>query len=303
MDAFQATIYGIVQGLTAFIPISSDAHVEITSVLLTGHDPGAPFTAVMQWGTWFACLIYFRKEIGRLAAAFFSGIWRNRPFATHDAKLAWMLLVGTVPIGVLALVFEHHIKTVFRGLYVVAAAAIVFALLMALAEWSHIWWVKAGKKQKDLEDLGWFETLLVGFAQCAALIPGASRSGTTITGGIFAGMTRDAAARFSFLLSLPSIFAAGLYELYKEKDALLHSRQDALNLVIATVVAAFVGYASIALLIRFLKTHTTWVFIVYRLILGGLLFVLVAKNILPNQPPPAESAAPGKVLSADSTAR
>ncbi len=254
----------------------------------------------MQWGTWVACLIYFRKEIGRLAAAFFSGIWQNRPFATHDAKLAWMLLVGTVPIGVLGLVFEHHIKTVFRGLYVVAAAAIVFALLMALAEWSHIWWVKAGKKQKDLEDLGWFETLLVGFAQCAALIPGASRSGTTITGGIFAGMTRDAAARFSFLLSLPSIFAAGLYELYKEKDALLHSRQDVLNLVIATAVAAFVGYASIALLIRFLKTHTTWVFIVYRLFLGGWLFVLVAGNYLPNQPPPAEPAVSGTVVRVES---
>ena len=303
MDAFQATIYGVVQGLTEFIPVSSNAHLEIASVALTGHDLGAAFTAVIQWGTWVACVIYFRKEIGRLASAFFAGIWQNRPFATHDAKLAWMLLVGTVPIGVLGLLFKHAIETVLRGLYVVAAAAIVFALLLALAEWSHIRWVKVGKKQKDLEDLGWFETLLVGFAQCFALIPGASRSGTTITGGIFGGMTRDAAARFSFLLSLPSVFAAGLYELYKEREALLHSQQDVLNLVIATVVAAFVGYASIALLIRFLKTHSTWVFIVYRLILGGLLFVLVAKNILPNQPPPAESAAPGKVLSADSTAR
>ena len=188
MDAFQATIYGIVQGLTAFIPISSDAHVEITSVLLTGHDPGAPFTAVMQWGTWVACVIYFRKEIVRLAAAFFAGLWENRPFATHDAKLAWMLLIGTVPIGVLGVLFEHYVKREFRGLYVVAAAAIVFALLMALAEWFHVRLVKAGKKQKDLEDLGWFETLLVGFAQCVALIPGASRSGTTITAGIFAGM-------------------------------------------------------------------------------------------------------------------
>ena len=139
--------------------------------------------------------------------------------------------------------------------------------------------------------LGWGETLLVGFAQCFALIPGASRSGTTITGGIFGGMTREAAARFSFLLSLPSVFAAGLYELYKERAALIGSQQNALNLVIATVVAGVVGYASIAFLIRFLKTHSTWVFIGYRVAAGALLAVLVWRGVLPNQPPEPEGRA------------
>ncbi len=302
MDVWQAMIYGVVQGLTAFIPVSSDAHVEITSLALTGHDLGAAFTAVLQWGTWVACVIYFRQDIGRLAVGFFGGIWQNRPFATHDAKLAWMLIIGTVPIIVLGILLKRHIENTFRSLYVVAAAALVFALLMALAEGFHSQWVKAGKKQKDLDDLGWFETILVGFFQCFALVPGASRSGSTITGGIFGGMTRNAAARFSFLLSLPSVFAAGVYELYKEKDALLHSQQDVLNLVIATVVAAIVGYASIALLIRFLKTHSTWVFIGYRILLGVVLVVLVWRGVLPNQPPREEPAAPTKSITAKAPA-
>ncbi len=282
MTAFEATVYGVVQGLTEFIPVSSNAHLEITSVAMTGRDLGAAFTAVIQWGTWVACVIYFRQDIARLAAAFFRGIWENRPFGTQNARLAWMLLIGTVPIGVIGLLFKHQIENELRGLYVIAAAAVLFAVVLALAEWVHRWRVRAGKPLKDLSALGWGETLLVGFAQCFALIPGASRSGTTITGGIFCGMTREAAARFSFLLSLPSVFAAGLYELYKEKDKL--QEQGFLNLAIATVVAGVVGYASIAFLIRFLKTHSTWVFIGYRVAAGALLAVLVWRGVLPNQP-------------------
>jgi undecaprenyl-diphosphatase len=278
MTPYEAAIYGVVQGLTEFIPVSSNAHLEITSVALTGADLGAAFTAVIQWGTWVACVIYFRNDIARLARAFFLGIWANRPFATQDAKLAWMLLVGTVPIGVIGLLFKHQIETVLRGLYVIAAAAILFAAVLALAEWVHHQRVRAGKPLKDLSAVGWGDTLLVGFAQCFALIPGASRSGTTITGGIFAGMTRESAARFSFLLSLPSVFAAGLYELYKEHDKLLED--GPWNLVIATVVAGVVGYASIAFLIRFLKTHSTWLFIGYRVAAGVLLAVLVWRHIL-----------------------
>ena len=194
-----------------------------------------------------------------------------------------------MPIGVVGLLFKHAIENELRGLYVIAAAAVVFAIVLALAEWVHLLRVRSRKPLKDLAAVGWGETLLVGVAQCFALIPGASRSGTTITGGIFGGMTREAAARFSFLLSLPSVFAAGLYELYKEKDKL--QEQGFLNLVIATVVAGLVGYASIAFLIRFLKTHSTWVFIGYRVAAGVLLAVLVWRGVLPNQPPEQEGRA------------
>ena len=155
MTPFEATIYGVVQGLTEFIPVSSNAHLEITSVALTGDDLGAAFTAVIQWGTWVACVIYFRNDIARLARAFFLGVWANRPFATHDAKLAWMLLVGTVPIGVFGLLFKDSIETKLRGLYVIAAAEVLFALLLAAAEWVHVLRVRAGKPLKDLPALGW----------------------------------------------------------------------------------------------------------------------------------------------------
>jgi undecaprenyl-diphosphatase len=285
MDPFQATIYGVVQGLAWFIPISSDAHLEITSVLLSGHDIGAPVTAVIQWGTWVACVLYFWKDLSRFAQAFFHGIWNNRPFATQDAKLAWMLLVGTVPIGVLGVLCKHYIETEWRRLIVVGAAAIVFALVLAAAEWFHRIRGRAGKPEKNLSDIGWGEAMFIGIVQCVALVPGASRSGTTISAGIFAGMSREAAARFSFLLSLPAVLAAGLYELYKWKDELLRSQADILNLVIATVVAGVVGYAAIWFLLRYLKTHTTWVFIGYRLVFGAALLAAVAAGWLPNQPP------------------
>jgi undecaprenyl-diphosphatase len=290
MTALDAAIYGVVQGLTEFIPVSSTAHLEIASALLPPHrDIGAAFTAVIQWGTWVACVIYFRKDIGRLTRAFFLGIWENRPWGTHDAQVAWMLLVGTVPIGVIGILLKKHIETTLRGLVVLACAAIGLALLLAVAEVVHILRVRAGKVQKDMERITWFDALLVGFFQCIALIPGASRSGTTITGGIFTGMTRETAARFSFLLSLPSVFAAGLYELYEKREQLMHSQGDVLNLVIATVVSGIVGYASIAFLIRFLKSHSTWVFIVYRVVLGAvLLYLILGAHLLPNELPSDE---------------
>ncbi|HVS39423.1 MAG TPA: undecaprenyl-diphosphatase UppP [Gemmataceae bacterium] len=293
MTPFEATIYGVVQGLTEFIPVSSNAHLEVTSVAMTGRDIGAAFTAVIQWGTWVACVIYFWKDVVRLTRAFLHGIWLNRPFATQDAKLAWMLLIGTVPIGIVGILLKHWIEHELRWLYVLAAAAIGFALVLAVAEGVHVLRVRSRKPLKDLEAIGWGETLVVGFAQCFALTPGASRSGTTITGGIFCGLTRETAARFSFLLSLPSVFAAGLYELYKERQHLLYTQQDALNLVIATVVAGVVGYASIAFLIRFLKYHSTWVFIGYRVAAGALLAFLIWRGVLPNQLPeePGDSAA------------
>jgi undecaprenyl-diphosphatase len=260
MTLRQAVILGIVQGLTEFIPISSTAHLRIVPALCGWSDPGAAFSAVIQIGTLLAVLWYFRQDIVRITTDVLTG----RP----GARLGWMIAVGTVPVVVCGLLFKHPIETSLRSLYVIAGSLIGLALLLAVAE-------KLARHQRTLGQLGWSDAIGVGLAQAVALIPGSSRSGVTITGGLFLGMTRETAARFSFLLSLPAIFAAGVYELLKEREALLHSQADVVNLVAATAVSAVVGYASIAFLLQYLKTHTTWLFILYRIGLGLLLLGLL----------------------------
>jgi undecaprenyl-diphosphatase len=277
MDTFQAIVLGIIQGLTEFLPISSTAHLRVIPALLGWKDPGAAFTAVIQWGTWVAVVIYFRQEVIRLLVAFFSGLRAGKPFASHDARLAWMIIVGTVPIVVLGMLLKKQIEGPYRSLYVVAAAAIVLAVVMLLSE---VYAARRGRPGTELEGIGWRQSLLVGFAQVLAVVPGASRSGVTITGGLFAGMNRSTAARFSFLLSLPAVFGAGLYELYKERDELLHDRTAVSNLIVATVVSAVVGYGAIAFLITFLRRHSTGVFVLYRLALGAVLLILLARGVV-----------------------
>jgi undecaprenyl-diphosphatase len=280
MTHFQAVILGIIQGLTEFLPISSTAHLKVIPSLCGWDDPGAAFTAVIQWGTWLASVWYFRDDIGRLTVAFFAALRQGRPLGTPEARVAWMIVVGTLPIVAFGLLLEPKIKGPFRSLYVIAGAAIGLALLLILAE-SHARALAARQSpKKELRQLGWGDALLVGFAQVLALVPGASRSGVTITGGLFAGMNRATAARFSFLLSLPAVFGAGVHQLIKERHELLASQANVVNLVLATVVSGVVGYAAIAFLIRYLKTHTTWVFIIYRLALGGALLALLAAGVL-----------------------
>jgi undecaprenyl-diphosphatase len=281
MDTFQAVILGIIQGLTEFLPISSTAHLRVIPALLDWKDPGAAFTAVIQWGTWVATVIYFRHDILRLLAAFFAGLRVGKPFATHDARLAWMIVVGTLPIVVLGMLLKKQIEGPYRSLYVVAAAAIGLAIIMFLSE---LYAFHRRLPGTELEGIGWGQSLLVGFAQVLAVVPGASRSGVTITGGLFAGMNRSTAARFSFLLSLPAVFGAGLYELYKERHELLQNQTAVVNLVVATVVSGVVGYAAIAFLIAFLRNHSTGVFIVYRIFLGAVLLILLARGVVsPNE--------------------
>jgi undecaprenyl-diphosphatase len=281
MDTFKAVILGIIQGLTEFLPISSTAHLRVIPALLGWDDPGAAFTAVIQWGTWVAVVIYFRHDIIRLLAAFFAGLRTGKPFASHDSRLTWMIAVGTLPIVVLGLLLKKQIEGPYRSLYVVAAAAIGLAVIMFLSE---LYAVLRRRPGTDLEGIGWGQSLLVGFAQVLAVVPGASRSGVTITGGLFAGMNRSTAARFSFLLSLPAVFGAGLYELYKEREELLKNQTAVSNLIVATVVSGLVGYAAIAFLISFLRNHTTGVFIVYRILLGVALLVLIAHGVVaPNE--------------------
>jgi undecaprenyl-diphosphatase len=282
MTPVQAVILGIIQGLTEFLPISSTAHLKVIPDLLGWNDPGAAFTAVIQWGTWLASVIYFWNDIVRLTRGFFRGLAERRPFADPDSRLAWLIIAGTIPIVLAGLLLEKYIKGPWRSLYVIAGSAIVLAMLLALAEW---WTRRTTAGGKDLAQVGWFESILVGLAQTIALIPGASRSGTTITGGLFAGLNRATAARFSFLLSLPAVFGAGLHQLWKERHELLASQDSITNLVIATVVAGIVGYLTIAWLLRFLRTHTTWVFIGYRLALGVALLVLLSLGMVKDSSP------------------
>ena len=276
----QALVLGIVQGLTEFLPISSSAHLRIVPAILGWSDPGAAFTAVIQIGTLVAVLAYFRRDILRIGLAWARGLTSGRPFEDIDARMGWMMIVGTVPIVVCGLLFKDAIETTLRSLYIVAGALIVLAILLAAAEMFMKAQAKARKHQKLLAETTWTDAIAIGFAQAMALVPGSSRSGVTITAGLFAGLSRDTAARFSFLLSLPSVLAAGVYQLYSAREALLSSQENVVALAVATLAALISGYASIAFLLYYLKTHTTYLFVVYRVALGLLILYWLANGSL-----------------------
>lgn len=282
MDIFQAIILGIIQGLTEFLPISSTAHLRIVPALLGWQDPGAAFTAVIQFGTLVAVIIYFSKDIFHIISSVVKGIAAKNIFYDRNALLGWMIAAGTIPIVVFGLTFKHSIETSLRSLYIISASMIVLAVVLILAEAFVKKHLAAGNKLKSLDELSWKEALIIGLWQSVALIPGSSRSGTTITGGLFLGLTRETAARFSFLLSLPSVFAAGVLELVKERHELLSSNIGEINLLVATIVSGIVGYTSIAFLLDYLKKHTTYLFIVYRILVGlGLLYCLQTNILQP----------------------
>lgn len=280
MDLVQALVLGLVQGLTEFLPISSSAHLRIVPALLGWPDPGAAFTAVIQIGTLVAVLAYFRRDIVRIGLAWAKALAAGRPLANLDARMGWMMIVGTVPIVLCGLAFKDAIETTLRSLYVIAGALIVLALLLAAAEEYQRARVRRLLRKRELEDITWADAIAIGLAQAMALVPGSSRSGVTITAGLFAGLSRATAARFSFLLSLPSVLAAGVYQLYSARDELLGSQQDVLALGVATLAALVSGYASIAFLLYYLKTHTTYVFVAYRLLLGGLILYWLSSGSL-----------------------
>ncbi len=275
MDIIQSIILGIIQGLTEFLPISSTAHLRIVPALLGWNDPGAAFTAVIQFGTLVAVFIYFRKDIIVITSAVIKSIQTRNISYSRDAILGWMIAFGTIPIVFFGLLFKKNIETNLRSLYIISASMIILAVVLMVAEAIVKKRAALNIKQKSLDDISWKDAMLIGFAQAVALIPGSSRSGTTITGGLFIGVNRETAARFSFLLSLPSIFAAGVLELVKERELLFSSDIGLLNLAVATIVSGIVGYASIAFLLNYLKNHSTYIFIVYRIIVGfGLLYLL-----------------------------
>lgn len=274
MTYLQAVLLGLVQGLTEFLPISSTAHLRVIPALAGWPDPGAAFTAVTQLGTLAATLLYFRTDLTRLTLGTLEGLRQRRPLEHPEARLAFGIVAGTLPIGLCGLLFKHAIKTHLRSLYVIAGALIVLGLLMFVAE-------RMARHARSLSEMTFKDAVLVGFAQAVALIPGASRSGTTITGGLFLGLERSTAARFSFLLGIPAVAAAGLFEMKDlVKDHALTGDIVGPTLV-ATLVAFVSGLGAISLLLRFLQTNSTLAFVAYRVVLGLSLFGLLAKGLLP----------------------
>lgn len=306
MTLFQAILLGIVQGLTEFIPVSSTAHLIFAARAIGLYD-GVEKTlqaeqttatiAVIQLGTLLAVLIYFARDIANITRAFvrdhFALLRGNRsrgltdgrvtdgaserPTArlSQDAWLGWLVIIGSIPVGVVGLVFKKQIEGTFtKDLWVIATMMIVVAVLLGIAE-------LVGKRNRSMAELGVRDALAVGFAQVLALIPGSSRSGSTIMGGLFVGETRETAARFSFLLSIPAIAASGLLELKEAVVKLPHETYGAL--AVATVVSGIVGYASIWFLLRFLRSHSTRIFIGYRLIVGGFILLALYRGYLSAQ--------------------
>lgn len=279
MTVGEAILLGVVQGLTEFLPISSTAHLVIARQLLGHETPEDAFTTVIQLGTLVAVFVYFRADIVKMVRAVVADL-RWFPIASSpESRLAWLIVLGSIPAGVAGLTLKKRLKENFYNLQAIAWVAIVFALLMLAAE---VWARRRAKARPPRTEgqVTWRDAVWVGLWQALALMPGASRSGTTITGGLFAGLDRAAAARFSFLLSLPTILAAGLKELYDERKQLLGSTDQAVPLVVGLVVSGVVGYLSIAWLLGFLKRYTTTAFVAYRLVLGATILGLLAAGVL-----------------------
>lgn len=274
MSAFEAIVLGIVQGLTEFLPISSSGHLRIVPALVGWDDPGSAFTAVIQLGTMAAVVLYFRGDLWRIGIAWLRSLRDKSLRRTLDARMGWYLIVATIPIGVFGLAFKDQIESGARDLRLIGTTLIVLGLVLLVAE-------RIGAHRKTVEDLDARDGLAYGVAQSMALVPGVSRSGATITAGLFLGYTRADAARFSFLLSIPAVVLSGLFELRKLGDDTMPSAEAT---VIATVVSFVVGYASIAWLLRWLGGHSTMVFVVYRVALGALVLILVAAGTIDAKP-------------------
>jgi undecaprenyl-diphosphatase len=272
MTVVQAITLGLVQGLTEFLPISSIAHLRVVPALLGWPDPGAAFSAVIQLGTLLAVLVYFGRDLGVMTRAVLQGIFNGHPWERQEARLAWFIALGTLPIGACGLVFKRHIEGEFRSLYVISASLIVLGVLLWVAE-------RTAAFRRGVNQIGFVDSQLIGLAQAVALIPGSSRSGTTMTAAMFLGLTREAAARFSFILGIPAIGAAGLFEL---RDLLRHGLGGAgmSTLLIGILTSAVSGYLAIDLLLRYLRTRTTHVFVWYRIGLGLLLLTFLVAGVL-----------------------
>lgn len=276
MTWIEAILLGIVQGLTEFLPISSSAHLRLTSQVLFGNDPGAAFTAVTQLGTEAAVLIYFARDIGYLISTWFRGLADAEVRRSDEYRLAWLVIIGTLPIVVLGVLLKDQIETVARNLYITATMLIVFGVLLGLAE-------RVGRQKTELHGLKVSDGVILGFAQAMALVPGVSRSGGTITAGLFLGLTRPAAVRYSFLLAIPAVIGAGVFELFSVFDkagSAAGAQATGAQIAVATLIAFVLGYAAIAWLLRYVAKHSVYVFVGYRLVLGLWIFFLLATGVV-----------------------
>jgi undecaprenyl-diphosphatase len=270
VDALQAIVLGIVQGLTEFLPISSSGHLRIVPAFMGWEDPGAAFTAVIQLGTMAAVLLYFRADLWRIARTWTASLRRPELRPELDARMGWYIIVGTIPISVFGLAFSDQIEDEARDLYLIGTTLIVLGLVLLLAE-------RVGRRDRDVTAVTWRDSIVIGFAQALALIPGVSRSGATITAGLFLGFDRGSAARYSFLLSVPAVVLSGLFELRHVGE------EDGAGLaptILATLLSFVVGYASIAFLLRWLASHSTAVFVAYRVGLGLLVLALAGAGAI-----------------------
>ncbi len=270
MSTLEAIVLGLVQGLTEFLPISSSGHLRIVPALLGWSDPGAGFTAVIQLGTMAAVLIYFRADLLNIARAWLGELRVPIRQASQEAKLGWFIVLGTIPIAIFGFIFKDQIESGARSLYLIGSALILFSFVMVLAE-------RVGTRQRDLDEMNGRDGLFIGVAQSLALVPGVSRSGATISAGLFRGFDRLAAARYSFLLSVPAVVLSGLFELRKVGE---NGSPSAAATVIATLVAFVTGYLAIAWLLRYLSSHSLEIFVIYRIALGVLVLVLTATGAI-----------------------
>ena len=277
MSWWQVVILSVVQGLTEFLPVSSSGHLAIVSRIFFADDAGASFTAVSQLGTELAVLVYFARDIVRIVKAWFTGFFKGRQVAAHrnaDYRLGWYVIIGTIPICILGLFFKDEIRSGVRNLWVIATALVVFSAVIALAE-------RLGRQSRHIDQLTWRDAGVVGVAQTLALVPGVSRSGATISAGLFLGLDRELAARFGFLLAIPAVLASGLFSLPDAFHPVLEGMSaTGPQLLAATVIAFVVGLASVAWLLRFLVRHRMYWFVGYRVAAGAGVLILLAAGVV-----------------------
>ncbi len=277
MPIWQAVLLGVIQGITEFLPISSTAHLLVARSLLGHEKPEDAFTVVIQLGTLAAVFVYFHADVARMLKGLVTDIRARRLASTADSRLGWLIVLGTVPAVVVGFTLKKQLKATFFNPQSIAVVTIVFALLMLAAElWAHRR-AKRGAPREEA-DITWLDALWVGVWQACALMPGGSRSGTTITGGLFAGLARSVAARFSFLLSLPVMLGAGIKEL--ADDYKNFRDEEVTAMLVGTLVSFVVGYIAIAFLLNFLKRYSMGVFVAYRLLLAATIFGLIARGFL-----------------------
>ena len=280
MNLIDAIILGIVQGITEFLPISSTGHLTLCGKLMNLIDETNPqkwtaFIAIIQLGTLLSITSYFAKDLYFISKDFINeNILHRKAFKLQhfNSRLGWLIIIGSIPIFFFGLVLKDFIEGTFtKNLYVISTSLIILGLLLAFAE-------KIGKRQKNIEQITLIDAIVIGLAQAIALIPGSSRSGTTITAALFIGVNRESAARFSFLLSVPAIFASGIYQAYKA--IYLVDKDYWIAIIVATVFSAISGFIAIEFLLRYLKKNTTYLFVFYRIILGVVILILLYYNII-----------------------